>query len=691
MSQIRMHVALDIFDYAGNKICSLYDSSIDAPGQAYHIVYTMELSGWQSLSFVMPRVVDDVQNFRWDFIKPEYKVRLTVGNRKEWFYINQPKRVRNASSVTNTVDCDHICRNLKTKSVYLTFNDTNGIGHIDELAERILKGTGWSLGLCDTLYEDDGTTEKTRSLKSENKKGAYQLIADLCSLFSARPVFHGDTHKVDFFAIEDRSDLREMQIGKDLISLTSTYKSDDIVTRLYVEGEYATDGYVGIDSVNPTGLNYIFNFDYYKEIGLFTAEHETIYQDYITNITQMKRDIADHMETMTENQNSLNTLWGQFDYVLFFIASGHVVNYVFGGDADADDAVLNEGDKLIVCDGDTAYREVTAGSGGSISYTQQDRYSLKYVTKSAGAVGALEVSIEAKQKAWDQAKEKYDEATDESTKKIYHDQMESLEDEIESMEPKLHEKMNQAMVLRKTLELEQSDLNTLLYDQDVIEENFVVAMGDLLRDGYWSNKNYVLGQEEFLYHDAMKVLKDLSKPTVKYTVTRASMTNQLGYGIDDYPVNTQVRIYDPLIGVNDLVYIKKIQLHLDEPDKDTVELDNASIVVGGKSLDSVLQRVTELATALDQKQSLYDRAKAVNHDGNIYVERLEGTIDLMRTKLMSAVSSWYTDDQGNIMFEAADGQSAMKLCGDGFMIADGKTADEEWNWRTKMCHWFGSQ
>ena len=110
MSQIRMHVALDIFDYAGNKICSLYDSSIDAPGQAYHIVYTMELSGWQSLSFVMPRVVDDVQNFRWDFIKPEYKVRLTIGSRKEWFYINQPKRVRNASSVTNTVDCDHICR-----------------------------------------------------------------------------------------------------------------------------------------------------------------------------------------------------------------------------------------------------------------------------------------------------------------------------------------------------------------------------------------------------------------------------------------------------------------------------------------------------------------------------------------------------------------------------------------------------
>lgn len=34
------HVAIDIFDYAGKKLCGLYDSYIDAEGQAHDIEYT---------------------------------------------------------------------------------------------------------------------------------------------------------------------------------------------------------------------------------------------------------------------------------------------------------------------------------------------------------------------------------------------------------------------------------------------------------------------------------------------------------------------------------------------------------------------------------------------------------------------------------------------------------------------------
>ncbi len=34
------HVAIDIFDYAGKKLCCLYDSDIEAEGQAHDIEYT---------------------------------------------------------------------------------------------------------------------------------------------------------------------------------------------------------------------------------------------------------------------------------------------------------------------------------------------------------------------------------------------------------------------------------------------------------------------------------------------------------------------------------------------------------------------------------------------------------------------------------------------------------------------------
>lgn len=47
MAKIQPHVSVDIYDYEKNKVCNLYDSSLDSPGQAYDIEHTNELSGWQ--------------------------------------------------------------------------------------------------------------------------------------------------------------------------------------------------------------------------------------------------------------------------------------------------------------------------------------------------------------------------------------------------------------------------------------------------------------------------------------------------------------------------------------------------------------------------------------------------------------------------------------------------------------------
>ena len=57
-------------------------------------------------------------------------------------------------------------------------------------------------------------------------------------------------------------------------------------------------------------------------------------------------------------------------------------------------------------------------------------------------------------------------------------------------------------------------------------------------------------------------------------------------------------------------------------------------------------------------------------------------IDVLKTRLSSSVSNWYTDDQGNLILESVNGKSAMQLCGEGFMIANAKTDDGKWDWRT---------
>ena len=46
------------------------------------------------------------------------------------------------------------------------------------------------------------------------------------------------------------------------------------------------------------------------------------------------------------------------------------------------------------------------------------------------------------------------------------------------------------------------------------------------------------------------------------------------------------------------------------------------------------------------------------------------------------MSNWYTDNDGNLILESVNGASAMKLCGEGFMIAGSRTDTGDWDWRT---------
>lgn len=130
------------------------------------------------------------------------------------------------------------------------------------------------------------------------------------------------------------------------------------------------------------------------------------------------------------------------------------------------------------------------------------------------------------------------------------------------------------------------------------------------------------------------------------------------------------------------MYVSKVTHHPDQPEKDTIEISNEYINIKGKTFESVLSRITQLADMLKVKQTIYDRASSLGSNGSVPAMRLEGTIDMMKAQLSSTISNWYTDDNGNIIFLSADGQSAMQLCGEGFMIANGKLEDGSWNWRT---------
>lgn len=270
------HIALDIFDYANKKLCCLYDSDIEAEGQAHDIQYTDTIEGKRELKFTLPFSIHNRRNYRWDFIKPEYLVRLLIGETKDWFILDVPTRKKDSRAITESITCSHLSTILKTKNLYMVFDDTNGIGTMPELMQRVLKGTTWTFDEAnsDTFLERDGVTVKIRSLSSGGKDGAYKLISDLCTLFDAYPIFNADARTVTCKSLNNKGAMQEMYIGKDLNALTVKQDSSSIITRLYVEGQYTDDAFVSIDKVHPNGLSYILNFDYYKELGLFTDAHQ---------------------------------------------------------------------------------------------------------------------------------------------------------------------------------------------------------------------------------------------------------------------------------------------------------------------------------------------------------------------------------------------------------------------------------
>ena len=258
----------------------------------------------------MPQMVNGGRNFRWNYIRSGYLICLTRDGKDDWFLLSTPKRSHKGLSVTAAITCQHVCAQLNKKNLYLTFDDENGIGTAEYLLRQVLENTGWQLGYCETFYEQDEKTEKVRSLSSDGKRGAYLLISDICALFDARPVFDGDSRTVSIYSLNRHEDLLELNFGKNLSGIDRKEDAENIVTRLYVEGDYGDDGYVGIEDVNPTGLPFLLDFSYFRELGVFTAEHEQALDDYLRDIQAAKAGSSDYSKELIQLDNQLNELWG---------------------------------------------------------------------------------------------------------------------------------------------------------------------------------------------------------------------------------------------------------------------------------------------------------------------------------------------------------------------------------------------
>lgn len=206
--------------------------------------------------------------------------------------------------------------------------------------------------------------------------------------------------------------------------------------------------------------------------------------------------------------------------------------------------------------------------------------------------------------------------------------------------------------------------------------------GRLNPDG---SRSHVFGKEIFDDIENMVELKaktedklvELSQPMISYTADvldlKAAGFDHEGVGLGDTCLiidkefEPELRISGRVIAVvEDLIGKRK-----------TITLGNYLPII----TDSISKQEAFI-DSFRARSSVWDRSGSFGEDGKLSTSFIDGAIDVLKNQLLSVQSGWYTDDSGNLVLDAINGESSMMLSGAGFMIANTKLPNGEWDYRT---------
>jgi hypothetical protein len=250
---------------------------------AMNISYKQKLGDTNEIQFDVPYQIfrngQSIRNPIIDLIKERYLLKLVFNNREEMFIIEDITE-KAADSSTNSGDMKTITaysRNYELTTKIIPVFDAEGInlttamiggqvtnskGDIVEW-EGILSNTGWGLGYVDAKFDE---TYLTFNDKLNN---ALEETFKVAKAFGAVVVWDTMNRLVNFYDFENIGMDKGFRLSynnalnsqKYLNQYSRDIKTDQLVTRLHV---YGKDD-ISINSVNPTGADYIEDYSYFMQ------------------------------------------------------------------------------------------------------------------------------------------------------------------------------------------------------------------------------------------------------------------------------------------------------------------------------------------------------------------------------------------------------------------------------------------
>lgn len=392
----------------------------------------------------------------------------------------------------------------------------------------------------------------------------------------------------DITLIEDMEKVFELNYGHAMGNISRKPDTSSLVTRLNVEGEYGDDGYVGIEKAqgNDLKLNFLVDFSYFQSLGLFTQTHQDALDEYLSDISIVRQAMSTTIQALLEDESSLNDKWGSCQYGCFDIVSIVSNNRVnlspVYTNVEGDPMVAN-GQKIALLNTDGTYVYATISSGTMNYVTLNENVAniahtkaIIFFTPASGVIGGKESALEAAKKTRATGLEDLRDLAPDYTH-LFVQENEPASYVVESdiwvqtnVSPMpvytrkggvwdakatgraaryavvvadsgiridnltngtqesvgLYTLMAEADSLVRSIKFLYDEYDGLSTTANEIENSFIAVMGDMLRDGYWNDSNYVEGQEDQLYNDAKEIMREMAQPVVTYDIGVSDLHEQ---------------------------------------------------------------------------------------------------------------------------------------------------------------------
>lgn len=228
--------------------------------EAYNIQQNMRLGNISELSFEIPIELDQRnklhRNKNADLIKERFLIKFEIMSGaspyKEWYLIDKVSKNMDSDSEYLAIHCFSLGYELSDKFLK---NYSVVSKNATQLLSDALSSTIWTVDYMDASFD-----MKYRAF-DVSTMSVLDFVQEVAEKFNALLVWNTENRTISFYNPENYSQNRFFHIryGKLLESIEVEQTTEEFCTRLRVFGR---DG-LSINSVNPTGTNYIENYSHF--------------------------------------------------------------------------------------------------------------------------------------------------------------------------------------------------------------------------------------------------------------------------------------------------------------------------------------------------------------------------------------------------------------------------------------------